>query len=112
MQTEIDIFKVLDFIRDNAAKYAQAKAERCYLEEYRKSKKALCMIEAEKRGIATAAAQEREAYADKEYVSLLDGLQAAIEKEENLRWLLEGARLKADAWRTMEANKRVEAKTI
>ena len=47
---EIDIFRSLDFIRDNAPAFAKAKAARIYLEEFRKSKKALCMRTAEEAG--------------------------------------------------------------
>lgn len=109
---QIKIFAALDFIRDNARPYAEAKAKRVYLEEYRKTKKALCMKAAEKLGANTAAAQEREAYADPEYVELLDGLQAATEKEETLRWLMVAAQAKIEVWRTIEANRRAEAKTL
>ena len=35
--TEIAIFKALDYLRDNAPAYAKAKSERIYLEEYRKT---------------------------------------------------------------------------
>lgn len=109
---EINIFRALDFIRDNAPAYAKAKAERIYLEEYRKTKKALCMKAAEVGGIATAAAQERDAYADPEYIAILHALKAAVEEEERLRWLIVGAQAKIEVWRTLEANRRVEAKTV
>lgn len=111
-QGEINIFRALDFIRDNAPSYAKAKAERVYLEEYRKTKKALCMKSAETDGFQTAAAQEREAYADPEYQKLLTGLKAAVEEEERLRWMIVAAQAKIEVWRTLEANKRVEAKTV
>ena len=35
--------KVVEFLLKNAGKYAQAKAERIYLDEFKKSKKALLM---------------------------------------------------------------------
>jgi len=111
-QAEINIFRALDFIRDHAPKYAKAKAERIYLEEYRKTKKALCMKSAEVNGISAANAQEREAYADPEYVQVLEGLKAAVEEEERLRWLIVGAQAKIEVWRTIEANRRAEAKTV
>lgn len=110
--TEINIFRSLDFIRDNAPAYARAKSERVYLEEFRKSKKALLMRDAEIAGHKSAAAQEREAYADPEYVAVLEGLKAAVEQEETLRWLIVGAQAKIEAWRTIEANRRAEAKTL
>lgn len=111
-ESEINIFRSLDFIRDNAPAYAKAKSERIYLEEFRKSKKALCMRTAELAGHKTAAMQEREAYADPEYLAVLDGLRAAVEEEERLRWLIVGAQAKIEAWRTIEANRRAEAKTL
>lgn len=41
MTLDIDIEKALEFIRQNAKKYAEAKGERVYFEQFRKSKKAL-----------------------------------------------------------------------
>lgn len=110
--TEINIFRSLDFIRDNAPLYAKAKSERIFLEEFRKSKKALLMRAAESAGHKTGAMQEREAYADAEYVQLLEGLRAAVEEEEKYRWLIVAAQAKIEAWRTIEANRRAEAKTL
>lgn len=107
---EINVFACLDFMRDHAAQYAVAKAQRVYLEEFRKSKKAMLMKAAEVEGINTAAAQEREAYADQDYVALLKGLQEAVQEEERLKWLLVSAQAKIEAWRTIEANRRFEGK--
>jgi hypothetical protein len=111
-ESEINIFKSLDYIRDNAPKYAKAKAARIYLEEFRKTKKALCMKAAECGGANAVSAQERDAYADPEYAALLEGLRDAVEEEETLRWRLIAAQAKIEAWRTIEANKRAEAKTL
>jgi hypothetical protein len=57
-------------------------------------------------------AQEREAYAHADYMALLDGLRVAVEQEESLRWLIVGAQAKIEVWRTIEANRRAEAKTL
>lgn len=111
-ETEINVFACLDFMRDHSAQYAVAKAQRVYLEEFRKSKKAMLMKCAELEGTHTAAAQEREAYADPEYVELLKGLQAAVQEEERLKWLLISAQAKIESWRTIEANKRYEGKVL
>jgi hypothetical protein len=111
-ESEINIFRSLDFIRDNAPAYAKAKSERVYLEEFRKSKKALLMRDAESAGHKSAVAQEREAYADPAYMQLLDGLRVAVEQEEALKWLIVGAQAKIEVWRTIEANRRAEAKTL
>jgi hypothetical protein len=103
-------YKAVDFIIKNSPLYAKAKADRILLEEFRKSKKALLMKDALKNGIEAANAQEREAYADQEYIDLLHGLAAAIEKEELLKWQMEAARMKTDIWRTEQANARLETK--
>ena len=88
-------------------KFAKAKAERVYLEEYRKSLKAILM----KRSLETAVnAQEREAYSDPEYLQLLQGIKEATEIEEKLRWDLIGAQARVEIWRTEQANNRAEGK--
>jgi len=111
-EAEINVFKALDFIRDSAPAYAQAKANRVYLENYRKSKKALLMRAAEMRGHKTAAIQEREAYADDGYIEILAALQVATEEEERLRWMITAAEAKIECWRTISATKRAEARTL
>lgn len=101
--SEINPHDAVDFIYRQAPKYAKAKAERVYLEEFRKSKKALLMKSC---GESSVAAQEREAYADQEYQDLLRGLQAAVEAEETLRWGLVAAQARVEIWRTESANNR------
>ena len=95
------------FIRENAGSYGSAKGRRVYLEEFRKSKKALLMKDALRKGIEAANAQEREAYANPEYRELLEGLAAAIEEEETLKWKIEAARLDIEIWRTRQATERM-----
>jgi hypothetical protein len=93
-------------IRDKAPAYGEAKAQRVYLEEFRKSKKALLMKDALTLGIEAANAQEREAYAHPSYQQLIRGLAEAIEKEETLKWEIESARLDIEIWRSREATNR------
>ena len=104
-------YKAIEIIIENSCKYAEAKAQRIYLEEFRKTKKALLMKDAMARGIDSAVAQEREAYAHYEYQELLLGLQVAIEKEETLKWKLTAAQMKADIWRSEQASERLGVKT-
>lgn len=110
--SEINIFKALDFIRDQAPIYAKAKAARVYLENFRKSKKAILMRAAELEGHKTAAIQEREACANPEYIEVLEALQVATEEEERLRWMIVAAEAKIEAWRTIEATRRAEARNV
>ena len=107
MSEERDPHKAVDYIIANAKKFAKAKSERVYLEEYRKSLKALLM----KRSLEdTIGAQEREAYAHEEYQQLLQGLKAAVETEEKLRWDLIAAQARVEIWRTEQANNRAEGR--
>ena len=98
----------LQQIREVSRKYAAAKADRVYLEHYRKSKRAQLMKQAELAGEKTAAAQEREAYADAEYIELLKGLQAATQIEAELYWELRITEMRFEAWRTKQATARAE----
>lgn len=97
-------------IREKAAEYGKAKARRVYLEEFRRSKKALLMKDALKLKIEAANAQEREALANPEYKQLLEGLAEAVEIEETLKWELESHRLDIEIWRTKEATNRMQDK--
>ena len=102
--------RAIEYILKHSKEYAKAKSQRVYLEEFRKTKKALLMKDALAMGVEAANAQEREAYAHKEYQQLLQGLAAAIEVEEHLKWNLEAARMKTDIWRTEQANNRMTDK--
>lgn len=95
-------------IREKAPEYGKAKARRVYLEEFRRSKKAMLMKEALKLKIEAANAQEREALANPEYDELLKGLAEATRIEETLRWELESHRLEIEIWRTKEASNRMQ----
>jgi len=97
----------VDYILKNRAEYAQAKAKRVYLEEFRKSKKSILMKEAMVKGFEAVTAQEREAYAHPEYLALLEGLEAAVAIEEKLKWGMEAARMRIDIYRTEEASNRL-----
>lgn len=102
-----DPHAAVDFIITNAPKYAKAKAERVYLEEFRKTKKSLLMKQHVGESIG---AQEREAYAHPEYQELLRGLQAAVEVEETLKWQMTAAQMRGELYRTQSANERAEGR--
>lgn len=107
--SSIDVFKCLDYVRDTAKKYAEAKANREHLDEFRKTLKAKLMTEMIGEPVN---AQERYAYAHPQYEEFLQGLKVAIEQEENLKWMLEAARMKVNVWQTLSANERIEKKVI
>ena len=71
MSDQKSINDAVDYLYTHGAKYAEAKGHRVYLEEYRKSQKAMLMKAAMTEGKAkTAAAAEVEAYADPTYVAV------------------------------------------
>lgn len=95
-------------LRELATKHAKAKAQANYLEEFKKSKLSILMKKYERAGHQTAAAQEREARADQEYMEVLDGLRTAVEVSEEARWSLEVAKMAIEVWRTRRADQRAE----
>jgi hypothetical protein len=110
MQEDLrDPHRDVDYVIANASKFAAAKAQRVYLEEFRKSKKALLMAQCVEKA---ANAREQYAYAHHDYTALLGGLKAAIEVEEELKWRLEAARIRVDIWRTQEASNRNQDRTM
>lgn len=102
--TSIDPRSALESMWNTAPIYAKAKAERVYLEEFRKTLKAQIMKEHE--GVPITA-QEREAYADQRYIMHLQGLQAAVTAEETLRWRLVSAQTAVEVWRSQESSARL-----
>ena len=103
MINEEHVEKALAFMRDNAEELAKAKAARIYLEQFRKSQKAILYTKAPQ---GTIPERESWAYSQPEYLEVLEGLQAAVENEERLKWLMTAAELKVEVWRTQSANSR------
>lgn len=97
--------RAVDYVIANAGKFAQAKAQRVYLEEFRKSKKAILMGQSPEK---SAVAREQYAYAHEDYLALLGGLKAAIEVEETVRWHMIAAQARIEIWRSMEASNRLQ----
>lgn len=99
------IERPINWIRDKAKDYAKAKATRVYLEQFRKSKKAILIQQAPN---GTAQSKESYAYAHADYIALLDALRVAVEQEEELRYMIKAAELKFEQWRTEQATRRME----
>ena len=108
-----DINDAVDYLYTHGRKYAEARAHRVYLEEYRKSQKAMLMKSALSDGRAkSAAVAEIEAYADSAYIEVLKGLESAVEAEETFRWGLVSAQARIDVWRSQEASNRAFDKAV
>ena len=95
-------------LREQAAIYSEAEAQRSYLNHFRKSKLAMLMKDAEVKGFSTVAAQEREARAHPEYLQLLEGLREATKVAEKNRWLLNIAMRGSSLYQTQQATLRAE----
>ena len=99
----IDPNDAVNYILKHAPTYAKAKAERIYLEEFRKSKKAILFRESPDKTIAE---REHWAYAHPDYQVLLKGIRDAVEIEEKLRWDMIAAQARIEIWRSQEATNR------
>jgi hypothetical protein len=98
--------EAIDYIIAKSKEYAQARANRIYMEELRKTLKAELCKTALHRGFEAVNAQEREAYSDPNYRAHLVAIKQAVEAEEQLRWMLIAAQARVDCWRTQEASNR------
>jgi hypothetical protein len=103
MITDDEAEKAVNYVRDHATASAQAKANRIYMEEYRKVVKAQIMRENDDKALGT---QEAIAYADPRYKQHLEAMKTAIEKDEYQKWMMTAAEAKVSAWQTMSRNQR------
>jgi hypothetical protein len=101
----MDANKAVDFIIQNSQKFAHAKAERTYIENFLRSKKSILMSQSTD---STIGGQERDAYRHPEYLALIEGLKEAVEVEETLKWKLIAAQARIDIFRTLEASNRAQ----
>ena len=93
----------ITFIYEKAPEFAKAKGELAQLETFKHSLKAIKMAQSDQ---STMAAKEMEAYRSPEYQELCKAIGAATEQAEKLKWQLEAAKMRFEAWRTEQANNR------
>lgn len=105
--SEQDIDRALTYLRDNADKDAQARAERLYMEAWIKT---VLAQEMAKQGEKSVAAQEVGARVSEPYIQSLAAYKQAIFEDERRRFLRSTAETKIEAWRTMSSNQRAEGK--
>ena len=99
--------RAIEFLIDTSPLYAKAKADRMYLEEFRKSKKAELMSHA---GTEVLGKQETFAYAHPLYIGVIEGIREAVELEEKYRWLMTAAQARISVWQTEQYSARMELK--
>jgi len=98
-----DPHKSIQFIWDNAPEYAKAKGQLAELEVYKSSLKSIQM---KRHPELSVTGQEREAYASEEYQTLCKAIGQATERVELLKWQLEAAKMRFEAYRTESSNNR------
>ena len=101
--TEYDPHEAINYIYMNAPEYAKAKGQLAQLETYKSSVKAIMMKKSSEQSLG---GQEREAYASQEYQDLCVAIGKATEDAEKLKWQLEAAKMRFQAWQTESANNR------
>jgi len=111
MISEAKVEKALEYMRVESKALAQAKGERIYLQEFRKTQKAMLMQDAmnhpSEQVNKTASSREAYAYAHDDYVVILNGLKAAVTDEEEKHWKMIAAQAFVEVWRTQQANNRM-----
>lgn len=105
---EIDPNKAIAYIMENAPKFAKAKADRVFIENYLRTIKSKLMNKEE----GTLGNKEAYAYAHPDYEAQLKALQIATELEESLKFMLTAAQARIEVWKTMEYTKRAEMKNL
>lgn len=101
--TDDEVDDALDYLKQNAQGAAQARANRIYMEEYRKVVKAELMMESNRKAHN---AREEYAYANADYKKHLTAMRQAILEDERHRFLLSAKQAILDAWRTQSATER------
>lgn len=99
----------VDYILRTAGRFAAAKGRRLYLQEFRKTKKALLMGQSQGK---SAAEREQFAYAHDDYLVVLQGIEQAVVAEETLHWKLVAAQASIEIWRSKEASNRAQDRSM
>ena len=100
---DFDPNDAIEYIYKNAPKYGAAKGKVAELDAYKHSLKSIMMSKSTE---STIGGQEKAAYASPEYQNLCKAIGEATEAAETLKWRLESARMKFEAYRTEQASNR------
>ncbi len=98
-----EVEKAVDYLSRNAREAAQARADRIYMDEFKKVLKAQIMSE---HNALAVNAREQYAYADPRYLKHLEAMRDAVFQDERHRFLREAASATLEAWRTQSATER------
>jgi hypothetical protein len=107
MITQVDAERAVDWLRDNAARMAEERATRLYMEQWVKTVRATLQVDSKE---ASAAKAEIIALASPKYLAALQAFKEAVQKDEHNRFLITAAEAKIEAWRSQESTRRAEGK--
>mgnify|MGYP000940767882 CR=1 FL=1 len=107
MITNEEVEQALDYLRDQAEKDAQARANAIYLAEWVRTERARLTVA--QAGISNAAAVAI-AESHPEYLRALNAYKAAVSEDYRRRFLREAAGAKIEYYRTQEASRRIEGR--
>jgi hypothetical protein len=102
-EKEYDPHEAINYIYTHSSDFAKAKGRLAGLEVYKSSLKAIMM---KKSNETSLGGQEREAYASEDYQNLAKAIDEATMQAEELKWKLEAAKMRFQAWQTESANNR------
>lgn len=105
---DVDPHKAVEYIILNAPKYAEAKANRVFIENYLRTVKSRLMGDED----GTLGAKEAYAYGHPDYEQQVRALKIATEEEEKLRYMLKAAELRIEIFKVNEYSKRQEMKNL
>ena len=106
---EINPEKAIRYIQENAEKYAKAKGDVAYTDNYLKVVKSQQMNKSESSSLGQ---READAYATAEYIQAITANKQAIEEESHLRWMLTAAQARVEVWKTTQYTIRAEMKNL
>lgn len=105
---DIDPNKAIGYIIEHAPKFAEAKGERVFIENYLRTVKSRLMQDE----AGTLGNKEAYAYAHPDYELQLKALKEATKNEEHLKFMLLAAQARIEVWKTQEYSKRQELKNL
>tara|TARA_B100002019_G_C21253849_1_gene592725 strand:- start:1417 stop:1770 length:354 start_codon:yes stop_codon:yes gene_type:complete len=89
-----------------SVKFAKAKADRNYLDNYRKTLRAKIALEHSQKGVKSFQSQTLLAEADDRYLEIIKALHTATRIETQCYWELERIKIQFERWRTIRADYR------
>jgi hypothetical protein len=104
---EINPEKAIRYIQEHAERYAKAKGDVAFTENYLKVIKSQQMNKSESSSLGQ---READAYASADYLLAITAHKQAVEEECHLRWMLEAAKARIEVYKVQEYTKRQELK--